>query len=84
MQSPETNYAPLAAQPSGHFPRVTTITREDIAHANRPSTQMLLAMGALRKPIYGGTVDPVTVRERRRCNKAARTARRVHRRAHHR
>lgn len=81
MQSLETNYAPLAAQPSGHFPRTAIVTPADIAHANRPSTQMLLAMGAPRKPIYGGTVDPLTVRERRRRNKAGRAARRVHRQA---
>lgn len=74
------NLASLAAQPSGFFPRVTTVTPEDIAHAERPSTQMLLAMGALGKPVYGGTVDPVTVAARRRRNKAARCARRAHRR----
>lgn len=76
-----TNLAALAAQPSGHFPRVTTISPDDIAHANRPSTQMLLAIGATGKHLYGGTVDPVTVAARRRRNKAARAARRVHRRS---
>jgi hypothetical protein len=58
-------------------PAVTTITPDEIAHANRPSTQMLLAMGALGKPMYGGTVDPVTKGRRRAANKRARIARRA-------
>lgn len=76
----KSNLAPLADQPVGHFPRVTTISADDIAHANRPSTQMLLAMGALGKPVYGGTVGAVTKAARRRRNKAARAARRAARR----
>lgn len=58
---------------------VTTITPEDIAHAERPSTQMLLAIGRLGKHLYQGTVDPATKAKRRARNKAARAARRVHR-----
>jgi hypothetical protein len=38
---------------------------------------MLLAMGALGKPMYGGTVDPVTKGRRRAANKRARIARRA-------
>lgn len=83
MITSQDQQAALAAQEQRFFPRVTTISPEEIAHANRASTQMLLAMGALRKPVYGGTVDPVTVRERRRRNKAARCARRVHRARRH-
>lgn len=72
-----TNLAALAEQPVGFFPRVTTVTPDEIAEANRPSTQMLLALAALGKPLYGGTVDRVTKAARRRRNKAARAARRV-------
>jgi len=60
-------------------PVVTTISADEIAHANRPSTQMLLAMGALGKPIYEGTVDPVVKARRRATNKRARHARRASR-----
>jgi hypothetical protein len=38
---------------------------------------MLFALG--NQPMYGGTVDPEVVRERRRRNKAARKARRRNR-----
>ena len=58
-------------------PRVTTIEADEIAHANRPSTQMLLAMGRLGKPVYEGTVSGVEKAQRRRRNKAARKARRA-------
>lgn len=60
-------------------PRVTTIDADEIAHANRPSTKMLLAMGRLGKPIYEGTVDPVVKHRRRATNKRARIARRASR-----
>jgi hypothetical protein len=34
-----------------------------------------------KRHVYGGTVDPVTIAERRAANKAARKSRRVNRRA---
>jgi hypothetical protein len=45
------------------------------------STGALLLLNRSGKHIYGGTVDPVTVRERRVKNKAARKSRRINRRA---
>lgn len=45
----------------------------------RNATGMLMAMARHRKPMYEGTVDPVTVAKRRARNKAARRARRAHR-----
>src|SRR5690606_33344161 len=62
-------------------PRVTTIEADEIAHANRPSTQMLLTMGRLGKPVYEGTVSGAEKAARRARNKRARAARKVARRA---
>ena len=45
-----------------------------------PSTKMLLCMAAKGQRIYEGTVPPHVVARRRRRNRAARAARRVHRR----
>ena len=64
---------------SGHFPRVTTVTPEDVRNANRPSTQMLLAISATGKHLYQGTVSGAVKERRRRRNKAARAARRENR-----
>lgn len=59
-------------------PRVRVAqTAEDDAKIDSPSTQMLLAMGALGKPLYEGTVPAAVVAVRRRRNKAARKARRI-------
>lgn len=58
-------------------PRVTTISSDEVAHAGRASTQMLLAMGAIGKPIYEGTVPGHVKARRRRQNRAARAARRA-------
>ena len=58
-------------------PRVTTITPDEVAHADRPSTQMLLAMGAIGKPIYEGTVPGHVKARRRAAGKAARRARKA-------
>jgi hypothetical protein len=64
----------LAAQP----PSGPLILPED--HTG-PSLDQYVALGALqRRSIYGGTVDPVTIAERRRQNKAARKSRRLNRR----
>lgn len=49
--------------------------------AQRNSTGMLLALGYKGKHVYEGTVSGAVVRERRVKNKAARAARRVHRKA---
>ena len=59
------------------FPGVTTVTPEEIAHANRPSTKMLLALAATGKHVYEGTVPHAVKVARRRRNKAARRARRA-------
>lgn len=60
------------------FPRVTVAeTDEDRAKYTSASTQMLMAMGALGKTMYEGTVPAATVAVRRRRNKAARKARRI-------
>lgn len=54
--------------------------RPDTTREPTPYERSLLyAMG--EKPMYGGTVDPVVVDERRRRNRAARKARRINRRA---
>ena len=66
----------LAMFPAPHVP---TITADEIAHANRASTQMLLAMGAIGKPMYEGTVPGHVKARRRRQGKAARVARRASR-----
>jgi len=47
----------------------------------RNSTGLLVAMGALGKHVYGGTVPGAVKADRRRRNKAARAARRAHRKA---
>lgn len=57
--------------------RVTTITPEEIRHANRPSTQMALALAAKGGHTYEGTVDPAVKARRRAKNRAARKARRA-------
>lgn len=64
---------------SGRFPRVSTVTAEDVRTANRPSTKMLLAISATGKHLYQGTVSGVEKANRRRRNKAARSARRARR-----
>lgn len=45
------------------------------------NTARAMLVGLQRLPIYGGTVDPAVVAERRRRNKAARKSRRINRRA---
>jgi hypothetical protein len=60
-----------------HFPRVTTVTPDDIAKATSPSTKMALALAATRKRVYEGTVPGAVKAERRAKNKAARKARRA-------
>lgn len=47
----------------------------------RNATEMLVAMGALGKHVYPGSVPASVKAERRTKNKAARAARRTHRRA---
>lgn len=47
----------------------------------RNATGMLVAMGALGKHVYPGTVPGAVKADRRVKNKAARAARRTHRRA---
>ena len=47
----------------------------------RNATGMLVALAETGKHVYQGTVPAAVVRERRRRNKAARVARRTHRRA---
>jgi len=67
------------ARVKNSVPRVQTIEAEEIAHANRPSTQMLLAISATGKHLYQGTVSGAERADRRRRNKAARKARRANR-----
>ena len=59
-----------------HFPRVSTISPEDIAKATSPSTKMALALAATGRRVYEGTVPAAVVAKRRAKNKAARKARR--------
>lgn len=66
-------YMPVIPAPAP----VVTVTPEEIANANRPSTQMLLALTATRRHVYGGTVPAAVKAARRRRNKAARAARRA-------
>lgn len=63
------------------FPYVRTATDEDRAKAGSASTQMAVALNNRGLNVYAGTVDPAEVARRRRRNKAARQARRVHRQA---
>lgn len=56
------------------------VTPLDISKAESPSTKMLLAMSALGKPIYEGTVPAAVKATRRRRNRAARAARKAARR----
>jgi hypothetical protein len=58
---------------------VTLITPEEVAHANRPSTGMLLAIGAMGKPMYEGTVPGHVKARRRAANRRARAARKAQR-----
>jgi hypothetical protein len=53
----------------------------DLAEPGREPTQYDLAAlaGMARKPMYGGTVAPGTVDQRRRRNRAARQSRRINR-----
>lgn len=47
----------------------------------RNATGMLVALGALGKHVYGGTVPGAVKADRRRRNKVASAARRAHRKA---
>ena len=58
-------------------PGVTTVTPDDIAKANSPSTKMALALAATGKRVYEGTVPGAVKAKRRAKNKAARRARRA-------
>lgn len=60
-----------------HDAVVDAVGPEDIAKAESPSTKMLLALSAMGKHIYGGTVSAATKRSRRAANKRARAARRA-------
>lgn len=53
----------------------------DFSGTRSNSTRMLLALTWLGKHVYEGTVGPAVKDRRRRKNKAARQARRVHRKA---
>lgn len=55
----------------------TAVGPEDIAKASSTSTQMLLALAATGKHVYGGTVPAAVVARRRTANKRARVARRA-------
>lgn len=63
------------------FPRVDVTDAETRAKVTSPGTQMLLALGRTGKHIYEGTVPAAEKATRRRRNKAARAARRSHRKA---
>lgn len=43
------------------------------------SYQLAILRGLQGKPVYGGTVDPVTVAERRAANRVSRRQRRINR-----
>jgi len=43
----------------------------------RYATAILTGLNAQKKHVYGGTVDPVDIEDRRRKNRAARKARRI-------
>lgn len=64
-----------AAASVGYTP---TTERENLRLSD--STKMLLALGMSGKHLYQGTVPPAIVARRRAKNRAARRARRVHRR----
>jgi hypothetical protein len=53
----------------------------DLSGLETTGTKMLLALTALGKHVYEGTVSPAEKDRRRRQNKSARQARRAHRRA---
>jgi hypothetical protein len=54
-----------------------TVGPEDIRKADSQSTKMALALAAMGKHVYEGTVSPAVKARRRRRNKAARLARRA-------
>lgn len=54
-----------------------TVGPEDIRKAESQSTKMALALAAMGKHVYGGTVSAAVKARRRRRNKAARLARRA-------
>ncbi|GAB3863291.1 hypothetical protein GCM10028801_30570 [Nocardioides maradonensis] len=62
-------------------PRVNTLSPEDIAIAERPSTRMLLAIADTGKHLYQGTVPAHVKAKRRARNKVARLSRKANRRA---
>lgn len=64
----------------GNLQRIQTIDADEIAHANRPSTQMLLAISAMGKHLYQGTVSGAEKDRRRARDKRARRARKAARR----
>ncbi|GAA4117560.1 hypothetical protein GCM10022215_18350 [Nocardioides fonticola] len=78
---PPIDYAPIGRTASGVFPDVVTITPDEIAHAERASTKMLLALAATGRHTYAGTVGDVEVARRRAANRRQRAARRIARKA---
>lgn len=57
------------------------ITALEVTTAQRTNTKMLLALSARSGHVYEGTVPAAVVAHRRKRNKAARKARRTHRKA---
>lgn len=58
-------------------PVVQIIKPEEIQHAERASTKMLMAMAATGRHVYGGTVSGAVKAQRRARGKRARAARRA-------
>ena len=58
-------------------PVVQTITPDEIRHAERASTKMLLALAATSRHLYGGTVSGAEKAKRRARGKRARAARKA-------
>ena len=61
------------------FPRISVSTDEDRDKVTSPGTKMLMAMAALGKPVYPGTVSEATKAKRRAKNKVARASRKANR-----
>lgn len=61
------------------FPHVPIAGDEDVAKVTSPSTQMAMALGALGKHVYPGTVFGAEKAARRKVGKAQRKARKIHR-----
>jgi hypothetical protein len=58
---------------------VREMISDTVEDSGPSSYELAILSGLQRKQVYGGTVDPVTVSERRAANRRARANRRINR-----